>query len=359
MRANRMRVSRLQRHLLASGLGVLGALGALAPAALATPTAPAGSGRTGCLPAATASPAARLSAAPGPAGIVQRLHLADDPRATYFIYLPRRLRPGAPIVVSVHGISRNAREHAERFAPFAEATGSVLVAPLFTEQRFAGYQRLQADRDGVPPDRWLLRVVDDVAARSGADSRRLYLFGYSGGGQFVHRFALAHPDRVARYAIGAAGWYTFPDEQRRFPLGLRAPTDGADEHAPGPFALDAFLHLPGVVLVGELDRTADDALRESGRVVRQQGDNRLTRGRNWVAAVREAAHDRGLPAPVRFETLPHAPHSFTRSMVDGGMGARVFAHFFSAAEQADGQDSGPATAEEPSPAETLACIVTS
>lgn len=347
MKAKQRRARALHQQLLASGLGVLGALGALAPGA-----ALGGGRETSCVPATTSVVAPTAARLPWQAGVVQRMHLADTPRTPYFVYVPRRLRPGAPMVVSVHGISRNAREHAERFAPFAEASGSVLVAPLFSDERFAGYQRLQPDRRGMSPDALLLRIADEVAALSGADSRRLYLFGYSGGGQFVHRFTLAHPERVARYAVGAAGWYTFPDERRRFPLGLRERAGGS----PGGFALDAFLRVPGVVLVGELDRVPDEALRENDRVVRQQGDNRFVRGRNWVAAVGAAARAHGVPPPVHFEALPGSPHSFARSMVNGGMGERVFAHFFGAADPAPG-DAPPPTAERASPDAAMACIV--
>jgi pimeloyl-ACP methyl ester carboxylesterase len=42
----------------------------------------------------------------------------------------------------------------------------------------------------------------------------LYLSGHSGGAQFVQRYALAHPERVAASVLSSAGWYTFPNPAR-------------------------------------------------------------------------------------------------------------------------------------------------
>ena len=59
-----------------------------------------------------------------------------------------------------------------------------------------------------------------ILAFTGAAAGPFYLFGFSGGAQFAHRYVLAHPDRVAAAGIGAAGWYTFPDSATPYPYGL-------------------------------------------------------------------------------------------------------------------------------------------
>jgi pimeloyl-ACP methyl ester carboxylesterase len=154
----------------------------------------------------------------------------------------------------------------------------------------------------------------------------LYLFGYSGGGQFVHRYTLAHPERVAAVAIGAAGWYTFPDESQDYPWGIRetAALPGAR------FDPESFLRVPACVLVGENDTRRDRELNQSHRLDRQQGQTRLERGRRWVDAMRAAARARGLDTAYRFEVLPDSAHSFTRSDRHGKITARAFRCLFSA-----------------------------
>src|SRR4029077_13358351 len=109
-------------------------------------------------------PGSSLAAAPEPAGTpsasadalprqqVLRRSLGSDPQQQYLLYLPARITPGAPVFVTVHGISRNVDEHATLFAPFAEARGVVLVAPAFTEADNEDYQRVGRGGRGVRAD---------------------------------------------------------------------------------------------------------------------------------------------------------------------------------------------------------------
>lgn len=172
-------------------------------------------------------------------------------------------------------------------------------------------------------------IVAEVARMTGANGDRFSLFGFSGGGQFVHRYAIAHPDRVAGYVVGSAGWYTFPDAQRRYPYGLRY----SPRLKMGGFELGRFLAVPGWVLVGERDVHEGTAMRKTERVMLEQGLSRMERGLRWVDAVNARAAELGLAAPVRFEQLPRSPHSFRRSMRRGELGQRVFGHLFGLEEK--------------------------
>jgi pimeloyl-ACP methyl ester carboxylesterase len=258
--------------------------------------------------------------APITTGRIMARRLAQDPRQDYFLYVPPGAAEGAPTLVTVHGISRNAGEHIEGFQPLAEEHGVVLVAPVFPPDRFPDYQRLGKSGRGERPDRALGQILAEVAAATGADTNRLLLFGFSGGGQFAHRYAMAYPGRVAAVAIGAAGWYTFPDPLMRFPRGLK-PHPGL-----GDLSFDAaeFLRIPMGVFVGERDVRRGAVLKQSNDLDEQQGATRLERGERWVAAMRAAAAAHALPTEYTFAVLPHAGHSFKRSMIRGGMGGLVF-----------------------------------
>lgn len=257
-------------------------------------------------------------------GVVLHRQLAADPAQEYWLYVPTTGGENAPVFVTVHGISRNAEEHARRYAKWAERYGVVLVAPLYPRERFPDYQRLNCAGCGPRADVVLEQIVAEVGSDTGARTDRLYLFGFSGGGQFVHRFALLHPERVARVAVGAAGWYTLPDPALKFPLGIRPSREFA-RLAPDP---DRFLAVPACVLVGERDVRLGSALRTSSKVVSWQGENRFERGRHWVEAMRAAADERGLGTEFCFEALPRAGHSFTQAMRRGGLGRRVFRFLF-------------------------------
>lgn len=294
--------------------------------------APAGpvAGREGRQPAVAGSDAGAAKEAPPLPGRIELRALESDGSLQYVTYVPSRGSAGAPILVTVHGISRNAWEQVSMFAPYAERAGVVLVAPLYEHGRFPRYQRLTANERGESPVAVLEAIVAEVARTTGASGERLHLFGFSGGGQFVHRYAMAHPDRVAGYVVGSAGWYTFPDAQRRYPYGLRY----SRRLQLGGFELGRFLAVPGWVLVGERDVHEGTAMRKTERVMLEQGLSRMERGLRWVDAVNARAAELGLAAPVRFELLPRSPHSFRRSMRRGDLGQRVFGHLFGLAENA-------------------------
>lgn len=258
------------------------------------------------------------------AGAIETRTLADDPGLTYSLYVPARGGTGAPVFVSVHGRSRRADQHAALFAPFAERRGAVLVAPLFARDRFPDYHCLGRDGRGERSDLILDRIVAEVRAGTGARDGPIYLFGYSGGGQFAHRYAMAHPARVVRAALGAAGWYTFPDPGLDYPLGIRS--------AAGlrglSFDPDAFLTVPCLVLVGEHDTLREELLNKDPQVDAQQGLHRVERAWRWVEAMRAAATARGLVPRCEFHLLPGAGHSFAECMTRTDMGERVLRHLF-------------------------------
>ena len=268
----------------------------------------------------------RIASAALTRGVILERVLEDDPGQRYYLYVPSAGELAhAPMLVTVHGISRNARTHVRHYAALAEQLGVIVVAPRFGKKRFPDYQRLGRAGRGERADRMLDRILAEVGRATGARADRLHLFGYSGGGQFVHRYAMAYPERVAAIAIGAAGWYTFPDPEWRYPYGIKPSPALPDLH----FDIGRFLRIPACVLVGEDDDVRDAALRQSDRLDRQQGATRFERGRRWVEAMNAAARAQGLAAThYRFIALPGSDHSFSRSIRHGDLAARVFECLF-------------------------------
>jgi pimeloyl-ACP methyl ester carboxylesterase len=143
-------------------------------------------------------------------------------------------------------------------------------------------------------------------------SGQIFLFGYSGGGQFVHRYVMAHPEGVRGGIVAASGWYTFPDPSVQYPYGIRADSD-----LPGVrLRPGAFLRVPMLAVVGGDDRERDENLRRSRALDRVQGRNRVERARHWVHAMRKAAEARDA-ARVELALLEGAGHSFEDSMKAG------------------------------------------
>ncbi len=232
--------------------------------------------------------------------------LREDARLGYWLQAPPSPGGGAPILVVVHGISRNAAEHAEAFRAVAAECGMALVAPLFSRELFPDYQRLGRRGRGLRADLALEAILSDVRRRFGVDDHRIHLFGFSGGAQFAHRYALAYPERVAGLMLAAAGWYTLPDPSLPFPRGL-APCDRLPDLR---FSLPAFLRIPTTVFAGERDTRRDETLNRARLLDHRLGSHRFERARRWVELLAAAAEELGIPAHPRFVPLPDSDHEF-------------------------------------------------
>jgi pimeloyl-ACP methyl ester carboxylesterase len=249
--------------------------------------------------------------------------LGADPGQEYLIYVPSSGGHEAPVVVSVHGISRNADEHARLLAAYCEMHGAVLVAPLFDIEQHPDYQRLGREGRGKRADLALNLILAEVAAATGALADRFNLFGFSGGAQFSHRYIMAHPHRVARAVVASAGWYTLPDASRRFPRGIRPSKDLRGVR----FDAEEFLSVPMTVVVG-VDDVMQSGLRRSSRLDAEQGVSRVERAKSFVAAMKACAEAHYMESVCEYEEIKNCDHSFKRSILRSGLGERVFAAFF-------------------------------
>ncbi len=271
------------------------------------------------------APTARVTDAkspPAPRRLLRRV-LESDPGQEYLVYVPRGAGERAPLLVTIHGTSRNAEQHARLLSAYCDIHGAMLLAPVFSAEQFPDYQRLGRQGRGRRADLALNAVVAECAAATGASAERFLLFGYSGGAQFAHRYLMAHPHRVEAAVIAGCGWYTFPDPTRRFPFGTRMSRKLPEVH----FDAEGFLSVPVTVMIGAEDDERD-AARRHDRLDREQGASRIERARNWVAAMQAAAEARQLPSRVAFEEIAGCGHSFRRAVLRGGLGEKVFRALF-------------------------------
>ncbi|GAA0788453.1 alpha/beta hydrolase [Marinobacterium sediminicola] len=226
-----------------------------------------------------------------------------------WLHTPDTLRDMERLLICVHGISRNAQEQLEAFIPIAEAQGIKLLVPEFTEGKFPGYQRLDQhpglDRADLALNRLLLQLQPDITRM------KLDLFGYSGGAQFSHRYALCYPHRIRSMILAAAGWYTFPDPEERYPRGL----SNWPHTLPRPANKQQLLSIPTLVMVGSDDTLVDSSLRSGRKIDLQQGRTRLERAHNWF----HFCCSLGKTNAWRFAELRSVGHSFSDSVTHTDM----------------------------------------
>lgn len=260
---------------------------------------------------------------------LMRRVLRSDPAQEYLVYLPPTAGENAPLLVTVHGVSRNADEHVRLLSAYCDQYGVVLVAPLFSAEDFPKYQQLGHAGQSKRADLMLNAIIAEAAAVAGIECESFYLFGYSGGAQFAHRYLMAHPHRVAAAVVAGAGWYTLPNPTRRFPFGTRMSKSLTDLR----FDAEEFLSIPVTVIIGAED-TATAGVRSSAKLDSEQGTNRLDRARNWVAQMQAAAASHHMESRVSLVELPRSDHSFRRAVLRAGLGSLAFQALFGGAGQA-------------------------
>ncbi|MCU0902544.1 MAG: alpha/beta hydrolase [Tabrizicola sp.] len=243
--------------------------------------------------------------------------------------LVSRVMPGSgvghvsasPPLVVLHGISRDARALWNAFGPLAAAEGRTLLVPRFSKRAWPLFQQVGPAR----PDLALL----DLFGQAGLAGQRVDLFGFSGGAQLAHRFAMLYPQRVATLHLAAPGWYTLPDTHISAPLGL-GPAQGRqlrgfDAAALSRLQLTSFLSLKVRLWVGALDIGRDASLRQTPVLDALQGRTRLERASHYAETFARAARTRGIDPDISLTVLPGCGHDFTDCARTGGLAEHVLA----------------------------------
>jgi pimeloyl-ACP methyl ester carboxylesterase len=234
-----------------------------------------------------------------------------DQRLFYALYVPKDHTPDAeplPLVVIQHGTGRSAELYRDRWKEFAIEHRCVILTPLFPAGlvekgelhsfKFLEYQGIRFDEE-------LLHIVDEAAATFNARGDRFYLHGFSGGGQFAHRFFYAHPDRLAGVSIGAPGRITQLDDSLPWWLG----TGGFEERFGVRIDLDALRRVPVQLVVGAEDVETWEIMNPGGPNwmdgVEATGDTRVAR----LETLRDNFVSQGIA--VRFDLVPGVAHRGT------------------------------------------------
>jgi len=213
-----------------------------------------------------------LAASAGDTTPLSRTVQYNGTSRTYFVALPAAYNPETTYwpLVMVHGGGGNAEnnKYATAMRRLADEEGlpAIIIQPQFvTEDRQVS--RFPSLGEGA----FLMAVLEKVRAEFKLHDKIL-LNGYSMGGQFSHRFALAYPDLVQACAPFAAGTWTTPDgrllieeygavdDPKTF---LSAPENAAkiperlrdlfDPRVAGAAGLKAAERVPYLVMCGTLD----------------------------------------------------------------------------------------------------------
>lgn len=235
----------------------------------------------------------------------------NDPDA--FIYIPSSVDMTQPVqvLVTMHGMGDNGQNFCQSMIPIAERNGWIIVSPTFKYHDYKNADStLQDDLTFLPK---LTTILDSVPARTGVATRnKVLLFGFSRGGQAVHRFATLFPERVAAVAAVSAGSYTLPlnsmlingrSQALPMPYGV-ANMAALTGHT---FDFATFKQIPFRVSVGGADANPDDTPRAWDAYV---GTTRVDRATNYIRILQNV----GVNATLA--VYPGVGHQVTQQMVD-------------------------------------------
>lgn len=245
-------------------------------------------------------------------------------------YKPARYNGGA-VLLTLHGVGRNAEGYRNHAIPLAERHGFLVVAPHFDRARFPTWRyqhggiarrpargedykaRAEDDYTG----RVFVRIVDAVRALEGTADTAYYLLGHSGGGQALSRVAGFMPTGAKRIVIANSGSYLWPSREVPFPDGY-----GGLPHAESDDAIRRYLAQPLTLLLGtaDLKQDPDLTLRETAAA---QGANRFERGHNAYRAAGSLAKSHGWVFNWKLIEVPGVGHSARRMFASDAAASAV------------------------------------
>ena len=229
------------------------------------------------------------------------------------LFVPDGVSPNTPIVVVIHGWSRDVERYFADWSALGEEYGFVVLVPYFPVKDFPGANEFNlghvfdAENGARRPEaEWTFSAIeplfDQVVAMLGSNQDEYTLYGHSAGSQFVHRYLYYKPDaRVKQHLAANAGWYTLPDFNTEYPYGL-------EEAGLAKKALVAALGKHAVLLLGREDTDYNDPDLRKTPEANQQGLNRFSRGLNMYDVAKDSAEQLGVSFNWQLVIVDDAGH---------------------------------------------------
>ena len=237
--------------------------------------------------------------------------LTDKPINVYS-YLPVEGAKDLPLIFVMHGSSRSVVNNCGYWSESARQYNFIVICPEFNEIDFPGsanYQNgmMYVNNQFADSTKWTYNLIEEIFSYLKKNDVTTYdtygVYGFSGGGQFVHRYALfTDPKRASFIIPGASGWYTLPNYSESYPYGLNN-SPFIESNLSGKFQLSI------TILVGENDTDPNDSsLRKTSQAMRQ-GSHRYERAKYFFDAAKNKADELGVEFNWKLETVSNVGHS--------------------------------------------------
>lgn len=245
-------------------------------------------------------------------GAVPAFASTYDPRFSFSLYVPKAHSfeansPRLPLFIIIHGTRRTTEGYLTKLKSFSETHKCIVMCPLFPAgiidpTDINNYKELLYE--GIRFDRVLLSMIEQVGKVWRVQTDKVFLHGFSGGGQFVHRFFYLYPDRIAAVSIGAPGRITPPSThpEHTWPTGL---ADVYNIFGVQPPNFTTMAHIPIQMVVGgdDTDTSMLKAVKVPNWAEKQAGETRIER----IKWLRDSWVQKGLN--VDFVLVPGVAHN--------------------------------------------------
>ncbi|MBL4639164.1 MAG: hypothetical protein JKY57_01405 [Kordiimonadaceae bacterium] len=135
-----------------------------------------------------------------------------DQRFSYCMYVPSAYygtdQQDYTLLTIIHGSLRTAEGYRDAFIDFADKHNCIVLVPLFPigilgvddKHSYKYIRHAELNYDQVLHD-----MEDEVRARFKRLRPKMLMHGFSGGGQFAHRYLYLNPNKLIAVSVGAPG----------------------------------------------------------------------------------------------------------------------------------------------------------
>ena len=119
-------------------------------------------------------------------------------KRAYYLYVPENLPSKPPLILTLHGSSRDGSSLVEKWKEIADKEGFILAGP----------NSLNSSRWSSTDDSedFLREIVEQLKGRYSIDPKRVFLFGHSAGAVYALNLSMSQSEYFAATAVHAGSW---------------------------------------------------------------------------------------------------------------------------------------------------------